>query len=61
MGAHYLGDGLYVRHDGWQYWLFTQQGNEVALEPSVLNAFFQYVEKISQVKISVEQKEHTNE
>lgn len=46
----YLGDGLYAEFDGWQIRLFAHNGishtNEVFLEPSVLAAFFRYVEKL---------------
>lgn len=33
---HYIGDGLYVRFDGWQIWLWAPRENgdhEIALEP----------------------------
>lgn len=41
----YLGDGVYIGHDGWQIWLRTKRENgwhEIALEPSVLEAFDRY-------------------
>lgn len=42
----YLGDGLYVSHDGWQFALRAPGpgGDQtVYLEPSVLSAFQRYV------------------
>lgn len=46
----YLGDGLYVEYDGWMIRLYATNGvfmtNEVFLEPAVLSAFQQYVERI---------------
>jgi hypothetical protein len=43
----YLGDGLYVEHDGYQYRLFASNGihttNEVFLDPRVLEAFQRYL------------------
>jgi hypothetical protein len=43
----YLGDGAYVRHDGWNVVLYTSDGlletNAVCLEPDVLAAFEQYL------------------
>jgi hypothetical protein len=39
----YLGDGLYAGFDGYQFWLFTHEGMEVALEPAVVDAFTAYV------------------
>lgn len=38
----YLGDGVYAHHDGYQIWLTTQEGMEIALEPEVLCALDQY-------------------
>lgn len=47
--AHYLGDGLYVTHDGWQVELFAHNGigktNQVFLEPSVLKAFVEWLKQ----------------
>lgn len=42
----YLGDGLYVRFDGWQFWLRAPRedgDHEVALEPLSLERFERYV------------------
>lgn len=39
----YLGDGVYIGHDGWSAFLWTSDGvyvdNVIALEPEVLEAF----------------------
>ena len=39
----YLGDGVYVGHDGYHVWLYTDNGitvsNTIALEPPVLYTF----------------------
>ena len=48
MKEEYLGDGLYVSFDGWQFRLRAPrpEGDHVVfLEPSTLNAFNQYVRK----------------
>lgn len=42
----YLGDGLYATYDGYQINLFTQEGDSVFLEPSVINSFDSYVSEI---------------
>lgn len=46
----FLGDGLYVSFDGWQYRVYATNGicttNEVFLEPSVLRAFENYVTRV---------------
>lgn len=43
----YLGDGLYIGHDGYQIWLYTLEGNAVALEPSVMQALINYNNRIN--------------
>lgn len=48
--ASYLGDGLYVDHDGYQFRLYTDQGMEVFLEPPVLEAFMAYIKKFEKPK-----------
>jgi len=54
----YLGDGLYAENDGFGFWLTAENGisvlEKVYLEPQVLDSFLKYVEKISNVKITVE-------
>lgn len=46
----YLGDGLYVYHDGWHVWLYTSNGvsetNRVALEPGVLGRLQDWLERV---------------
>lgn len=48
----YLGDGAYAEFDGFSFILTAENGyevtNTVALEPSVLKAFEQFIEKIKQ-------------
>lgn len=43
----YLGDGVYVEHDGYQLWLTTSNGicdtNKIALDDEVLQALLEYV------------------
>jgi hypothetical protein len=45
----YLGDGVYVGHDGLHVWLYTDNGieitNKVALDPYVLLACEEWLEK----------------
>lgn len=43
----YLGDGVYAGHDGFQVWLWTQQGDSIALEPAVLAKLNAYWARIS--------------
>lgn len=60
VGPDYLGDGLYVNHDSFQYELFTKGGlhvSSVFLEPQVLQAFLRYIERIENVKITVTKNE----
>lgn len=46
----YLGDGVYVGHDGFQFWLYTERGignyHCIALEPIALEALIAYKGKI---------------
>lgn len=46
----YLGDGLYASYDGWQIEIYASNGrektNRVYLEPAVLKAFLDYVERL---------------
>ena len=44
----YLGDGVYVGHDGYQIWLTVDSHHNaplVALDPSVLKALVQYAKR----------------
>jgi hypothetical protein len=47
----YLGDGVYVRFDGYQLWLAANHHtNEViALEPRVLKALVEYAREVNDV------------
>ena len=45
LGATYLYDGVFVYHDGFQYWLCTETGDEIALEPRTLSMFMDYVKE----------------
>ena len=42
----YLGDGVYAGFDGYQIWLYTQEGNEIAIESEVLHALEAYVARL---------------
>lgn len=45
MNEKYIGDGLYVRYDGFAIWLRaprTGGDHEVALEPNVFNALLRW-------------------
>jgi hypothetical protein len=45
----YIGDGVYVRFDGYQLWLRTPRQNgdhEIALEPAVYFALRDFAQKI---------------
>lgn len=53
----YLGDGLYVNHDGFQYQLFTPDNACVFLDPHVTQAFLRYIERVENVKITVAKNE----
>jgi hypothetical protein len=45
---HYIGDGVYVKYDGFALWLTTENGlattNRICLEPDVLKAFLEYLQ-----------------
>lgn len=41
----YLGDGLYASYDGYQIRLYTQEGNQVFLEPEVYASFVRFAAK----------------
>ncbi len=46
----YLGDGVYIGHDGYQLWLSVEGGNEapcfIAIEPAVFKSLLAYAKKI---------------
>jgi hypothetical protein len=44
----YLGDGLYAKFDGWNFWLRAPRetgDHYVAMEPEVLASFLEFVRK----------------
>jgi hypothetical protein len=47
----YLGDGVYVGHDNYHVWLYTDNGmeitNKIALEPHVLAGFQKWLQQCS--------------
>lgn len=55
--TEFLGDGLFVSYDGYQYRLYASNGisvtNEVFLEPSVLQNFLHYISRIRGAKGSL--------
>ena len=50
MSKVYLGDGVYVAHDGYILWLTAENGiratDTIALEPEVYNALLAYVARL---------------
>lgn len=54
-----LGDGLYVRFDGYRIWLTAENGvevtDQVALEPQVLFAFEDYLKRMREKAVGVEE------
>jgi len=49
----YLGDGVYAGFDGFQVWLSTQDGSEIALEPEVFKAVIDYGIKVYSKTVGV--------
>lgn len=49
-GVSYLGDGVYVGHDGFRLWIFTSNGiedtNFICLEAEVLDWLNAYANKV---------------
>ena len=46
----YLGDGVYVCHDGWHVWLMTPRESgihEIALDPGLLRNLREYVQRVN--------------
>jgi hypothetical protein len=56
----YIGDGVYVGHDDFQWWLYTSNGieetNFIALEPNVATAFDNYRERIREKYKNIQEK-----
>lgn len=48
--ARYVGDGVYVGHDGYHLWVWTsngfQESEPIALEPKVLAALVGYHDRL---------------
>ncbi len=45
----YMGDGVYIGHDGYQLWLTTgshENPELIALDPSVLNNIIRYANRV---------------
>lgn len=42
----HLGDGVYVGFDGYQIWLYTLQGEFIALEPVVYRNLSMYMKNL---------------
>ena len=62
-GESYLGDGLYCSYDGFQFRLRTTRefgDEEVFLDPNVVIAFFNYVEKTLNVSIQITDRSKVN-
>lgn len=51
----YLGDGLYASFDGWQIALRAPGNGVVYLEPSVLEAFEEYVKRLRKAAAAMAQ------
>ena len=54
----YIGDGVFVSFDGYQIWLRTPRENgdhEIALDPMVLSALFDYVKTIKKAAARIEE------
>ena len=52
--VEYLGDGLYVKWDGYQIWLLANDhqnpSDSVALDSHTLNAFLKFIERLKENK-----------
>jgi hypothetical protein len=50
----YLGDGVYASFDGYQIWLAANSHENlvIALEPAVVEALFQYVKEVMQIRVN---------
>lgn len=49
MDPDYIGDGVYVDHDGYQVWIKPDiQGRGVALEPAVFASLISYLKRVSE-------------
>jgi hypothetical protein len=41
----YIGDGVYAGFDGYQVWIWTQEGSKIALEKDVMISLLIYAEQ----------------
>ena len=50
MNEVYLGDGVYISHDGYQFWIAVNdhRNKVVALEPEVFDRLIEYKRKITE-------------
>lgn len=45
----YLADGVYAGSDGYQIWLYTNEGHRIALDPGTAQAFDRYREELTRL------------
>lgn len=43
--SEYIGDGVYVHFDGYQIWLITLEGNQIAINDRVYPQLLDFAEK----------------
>lgn len=56
----YIGDGVYIGLDGYQLWLYTQQGQRIALDIRSMEALIDYYRKFVQGAINNEIPQKTD-
>lgn len=56
----YLGDGVYVGFDGFKIWLYTHEGNRIALEPVVFQQLIKYREILERKLLEKRMVENEN-
>jgi hypothetical protein len=49
----YLGDGVYVAFDGYHIWLRTQERDEIALDPYLVERLITYVDDMARERRKV--------
>lgn len=63
--AEYLGDGLYVKDEGFQFLLYTDRMHEgrhyVGLDSHVLSAFLAFIERTRGLKITIEPRKRAED
>jgi len=66
MDKQYLGDSVYVQHDGLRVWLTTENGlpsdpsNKICMEPFVFEALNEYVECFQKKALPLQGKKEEN-